>query len=605
LIFILDLKNYKDFPIFEESMPTDDLKRKLTAILYTDVAGYSRLTGGDEEGTHRRVMELLDDVSNQITASGGTVLRYAGDAILAEFSSIVGAVKTGTSIQTELFNKNAALLDDEKLQIRIGINIGDVIEDRGEVFGDGVNLAARLESVAPEGGICISAAVHEQIQGKLETQFSDDGLQQFKNINRPVGIFRWMPVTDAGDSVESGVKRNSEKPSIAVLALTNMSNDPDQDYIGDGISEDLITALSKIRSFKVISRESTFSYKGSSIDIRQIAKELGVGYVLEGSVRRSGDRVRVTAQLIDATTGHHVWAERYDREMEDIFDLQDEMVQIIAGALEPELNAFERELAVSKPPGNLDAWEQYQRALWHMWSFENNKVLQAMDMFKQAIESDPKFAPAHAYFAYSCYITVILGYVEDPEARLAEGLEAANQALQCDEKDAISYFAFARIRMMQGDHDASVAALRKSIQLNPCFAQSYHGLGFALALSGELEAAKETTQKAIDMSPRDPMLWAFHGVHSITLLLNQEFQDALESADACLRIPNCAGYWGHAVKAAALGNLDRIADAKKALADAKQEKPDLSIAFLLGNLPTKHDGGLEPYIQGMLKAGLE
>jgi adenylate cyclase len=586
-------------------MPTDDLKRKLTAILYADVAGYSRLTGDDEEGTHRRVMQLLDNVSSQITTVGGTVLRYAGDAILAEFSSTVSAVKAAVSIQAALLNQNAELSDDQKLQIRIGINIGDVIEDRGEVFGDGVNLAARLESVAPEGGVCISAWVHEQIQGKLETEFTDDGLQQFKNINRPVHIYRWMPVSDTGVSVASNFKRNSEKPSIAVLALTNMSNDPDQDYIGDGITEDLITALSKIRSFKVISRESTFSYKGSSVDVRQIAKELGVGYVLEGSVRRSGDRVRATAQLIDAKTGHHVWAERYDREMKDIFDLQDEMVQIIAGALEPELNAFERELAVNKPPENLDAWEQYQRALWFMWSFENDKVLQSIDMFKQAIEADPKFAPAHAYLAYSCYITVILGYVADPKARLAEGLEAAKQALQIDEKDAISYFAFARIRMMQGDHDASVAALRKSIQLNPCFAQSYHGLGFALSLSGELEKAKQTTQKAIEMSPRDPMLWAFHAVHSLTLLLNHEYQESLESANTCLRIPNCAGYWGHAVKAAALGNLDRIEEAQSALLDAKNEKPDLSIAFLIENLPTKHTDGLEPYLAGMRKAGID
>jgi adenylate cyclase len=586
-------------------MPADDLKRKLTAILYTDVVGYSRLTGSDEEGTHRRVMQLLDNVSSQITAAGGTVLRYAGDAILAEFSSTVSAVKTAVSIQAALLNQNAELSDDQKVQIRIGINIGDVIEDRGEVFGDGVNLAARLESVAPEGGVCISAGVYEQIQGKLETEFTDDGLQQFKNINRPVGIYRWMPVSDTGVSVASNVKRNSEKPSIAVLALTNMSNDPNQDYIGDGITEDLITALSKIRSFKVISRESTFSYKGSSVDVRQIAKELGVGYVLEGSVRRSGDRVRATAQLIDAKTGHHVWAERYDREMKDIFDLQDEMVQIIAGALEPELNAFERELAVNKPPGNLDAWEQYQRALWFMWSFENDKVLQSMDMFKQAIEADPKFAPAHAYLAYSCYITVILGYVEDPKARLAEGLEAANQALQIDEKDAISYFAFARIRMMQGDHDASVAALRKSIQLNPCFAQSYHGLGFALTLSGELEKAKQTTQKAIEMSPQDPMLWAFHAVHSLTLLLNHEYKESLESANTCLRIPNCSGYWGHAIKAAALGNLDRIEEAESALLDAKNEKPDLSMAFLIENLPTKHADGLEPYLAGMRKSGLD
>ena len=383
-------------------METDSLNRKLTAILYIDVAGYSRLTGGDEEGTHRQVMKVLDYASQQISSAGGKVLRYAGDAILAEFSSAVVAAKTAIAIQIELAGQNQALADDKKVQIRIGINIGDVIEDRGEVFGDGVNLAARLESAAPEGGICISASVHEQIYGKLEDEFTDDGEEAFKNIDRPVRVYRWKPIQDSSESSNIPVNHSSEKPSIAVLALTNMSNDPDQDFIGDGITEDLITALSKIRSFKVISRESTFSYKNSSVDVRQIAKELDVKFVLEGSVRRAGNRVRVNTQLIDAVTGHHVWAEKYDREMEDIFDLQDEMVQIIASALEPELNAFERERAVNKSPENLDAWELYQRALWYMWSYENDKVLTAMELFKQAIVADPKFAPAYAYFAYSC-----------------------------------------------------------------------------------------------------------------------------------------------------------------------------------------------------------
>ena len=291
-------------------MPSDSLNRKLTAILYTDVAGYSRLTGGDEEGTHRQVMEVLDYASQQITDAGGNVLRYAGDAILAEFSSAVSAVSTAVEIQREMASKNHQVDDDKKVQIRIGINIGDVIEDRGEVFGDGVNLAARLEAAAPEGGICISASVHEQVMGKLEAEFTDGGSEQFKNINRPVHVYRWQPVSEINLSSSNPAKSGSEKPSIAVLALTNMSNDPGQDFIGDGITEDLITALSKIRSFKVISRESTFSYKGMAIDVRQVARELGVRFVLEGSVRKAGNRVRVTVQLIDAETGHNVWAER-------------------------------------------------------------------------------------------------------------------------------------------------------------------------------------------------------------------------------------------------------------------------------------------------------
>ncbi|MGB5706539.1 MAG: adenylate/guanylate cyclase domain-containing protein [Arenicellales bacterium] len=586
-------------------MTADAYKRKLTAILYADIAGYSRLTGSDEEGTHRRAMEVLDYASTQIKNSDGTVLRYAGDAILAEFSSAVTAVKCAVRIQTELHSQNQALDDHKKIQIRIGVNIGDVIEDRGEVYGDGVNLAARLETSAPEGGICISSSVYDQTHGKQEATFTDGGEQQFKNIGRPVNVFYWEPEKKQRMPEELNTTGTSERSSIAVLALTNMNQDSDLDFIGDGITEDLITALSKIRSFKVISRESTFSYKGTAIDVRQVASELGVQFVLEGSVRKAGNRVRVTVQLIDAKTGHHVWAERYDREMEDIFDLQDEMVMVIASALEPELSAFERERAVSKPPENLDAWELYQRALWHMWTYKDENIKTALELFKRSSEADPKFAPAYAYCAYCCYQFVILGSAENPDTLLQEGMAAAKMALLCDDRDAISYFAIGRIHMMLGDHDASIAALRKSIELNPCFAQAYHGLAFALSLAGELEESKHTTKHAVAMSPRDPMLWAFTIVHALNYILSQEYDAALEWANHTLQIPNAIGYWPHAVKASALANLGRIDEAKQSLAAAVAAKPDLSIDFLEKNLPTKQVGGLEPYLNGLRAIGLE
>ncbi len=587
-------------------MSSESFNRKLTAILYTDVAGYSRLTGLDEEGTHLRVMGVLDSVSDQIANTDGQVLRYAGDAILAEFSSVIAAVKCAVTIQTKLYEQNQQLDNDHHVWIRIGINFGDVIEDRGEVFGDGVNLAARLEAAAEEGGVCISAGVHEQLIGNIDPGFTDGGEQQFKNINRPVHVYHWTPMNKQlinNDSRSSN--RGSKKPSIAVLAMTNMANDPEQDFLGDGLTEDLITALSKIRSFKVISRESTFSYKGSSIDIRRIAEELDVRYVLEGSVRRAGNRVRVNTQLIDANTGHHVWAERYDREMVDIFDLQDEMVEVIAAALEPELNAFERERAFRKPPESLDAWELYQRALWYMWTYDDENVATALTLFNDAIQADPTFAPAHAYYAYSCYITVIMGYAQDPDLRLQEGMDAAKKALLCDDKDAISYFAIGRIHMMQGDHDASIAALEKSIELNPCFAQAYHGLGFALSLAGDYEASRKTTDKAVSISPRDPMLWAFTIVHALNDILSGDYELGLDWAIRTLQIPNASGYWSHAVKASALASLGRVNEAKKSLALAIKAKPNLSISFLENNMPVKHAGGLDPYLNGLKEAGLE
>ncbi|MFT5506104.1 MAG: adenylate cyclase [Gammaproteobacteria bacterium] len=582
------------------------LNRKLTAILYADVAGYSRLMGSDEEGTHHKVMEMLDYASSTIKNSGGVVLRYAGDAILAEFSSAVVAVNTSIEIQTELAIKNSVFDLDKKVLIRVGINIGDVIEDRGEVFGDGVNLAARLEAAAPEGGVCISSSVHDQIVGKVDILFKDCGNESFKNINRPTHIFQWTPPVDTkiNRAPDSAVGKISEKPSIAVLALRNMNNNSDLDYIGDGITEDLITALSKVRSFKVISRESTFTYKNTAKDVRDIASELGVQYILEGSVRKSGSRVRATAQLIDAVTGHHVWAERYDREMEDIFDLQDEMVQIIAAALEPEIYEAERVRIEHKTPNNLDAWELYQRGLSFMWNYENDAVSTAIDLFKQANEADPTFAPAYSYLTYSYYIKLILGYADDPEDLIKKGMEAAKKAIKYDSKDSMSYFSIGRILMMQGNQDQAIDALRKSIELNPCFAQAYHGLGMALALAGQLDESKQTTAKAVELSPRDPMLWAFTAVHAFTCILNNENEESLVWYRKTMQLPNVAGYWPHAVNAAALANLDRLDEAKQAIAMAVEAKPDLSIKFVKTNLPTKAKNGLDPYIDGLRMAGL-
>jgi tetratricopeptide (TPR) repeat protein len=339
------------------------------------------------------------------------------------------------------------------------------------------------------------------------------------------------------------------------------------------------------------------------VDVKQVAIDLDVNYVLEGSVRKSGDRIRITAQLIDHD-GLHVWAEKYDRVIEDIFELQDEITQTIAGALEPELNAVERGRAASKPPGNLNAWECYQRGLWNMWHLEHEEMIAARVLFQQAIELDAGFATAYAYQSYCNYILVVLGFSEESDRLLEEGKLLAKKAMSIDPRDPVAYFAMGRNLMMLGDHEDSIAALKYSLELNPNFAQSYFGLGFALALSGELDEARERIQTAIRLSPRDPLMVGFTNVLAMACVMASDFEEAVEWAKRSLRLPTPVGYWNHATLATAYANLGLMEEAREALQEAVKVKPDLSISFLEKLLPTRHKDGLEIYLSGLCKAGL-
>lgn len=577
---------------------------KLTAILYADVAGYSRLTSQDEMGTHKRVLETLDYASEAIKQGNGTVLRYAGDAILAEFSSVLKLVQTAVNIQQELESRNIEHSEEDKIQIRIGLNIGEVLQDRGEIYGDGVNLAARLEAAAEPGGICISAAVYEQIKGKIEIQYIDGGEEVFKNISKSVRVYRWRPGEHLSSEQTAPVAVSKLRPSIAVLPFTNMSGDPEQEFFADGISEDIITALSKIRSFLVIARNSTFTYKGKAVDIKSVARELGVRYVLEGSVRKAGNRIRVTAQLIEAASGHHIWAEKYDRELSDIFELQDEMTQTIAGSIEPELSAKERDSAVRKPPDNLDAWEIYQRAMWYFYSFEKENHPIAIELLQKSIKADPNFAPAYAYMSYCHYVVVIMGWADDTENFLSIGMRSAKKALALDPRESVAYFALGRIHMLRGEHEASIAALEKAIELNPNAFFAYHGLGMVLVLAGRIEEALDVSIKGQCLSPRDPLLWASIAVRALGCILLERYDDAVVYSDRTYQFPAPSGYWPHATKAAALAQLGNIDEAKASLQLAIGEKPNLSITYIKNTLPTKHEGGLDIYLNGLRKAGL-
>jgi adenylate cyclase len=583
------------------------LERRLAAILAADVAGYTALMGTDEAGTLRRLTDLRRDfLEPLIHEHHGRIVKLMGDGLLVEFASVVDAVTCALAWQAGVVEREARAEDDTRLQFRIGINLGDVIVEGDDIHGDGVNIAARLEGLAQPGGICLSDDAYRQARGRVEAEFEDLGEHSLKNVAEPVCVYSvtGKRAETPGPPKDGKPSARPDKPTIAVLPFANMSGDPEQEFLADGIAEDLITALSKIRWFFVIARNSTFTYKGTAVEVKRVAKDLGVRYVLEGSVRKAGDRVRITAQLVDATTERQVWAERYDRQIEDIFDLQDEMTRTIVGALEPEISAAERKRALSKPPESLDAWECYQRGLWHMWTTEQDGNLEAEKLLERAAELDPSFAPAYAYGSYVQYSRVVMGWSGDVEQSLGAGMALAQQALARDDKDPIAYFAAGRIHMMQGRHDDSIAALETSIELNPSFAQSHHGLGMALTLAGRLDEAKESLAMAERLSPRDPIHWASTVVHALACILSGDYGDAVHWARKTMQNPRSKGYWAHAALAAAQAHLGRMDEARAAVAAALEAKPDLTLTYLRETLPTKQPGGLDPYLDGLRKAGL-
>ena len=588
-------------------MPDDAVSRKLTAILYADVAGYSRLTGDDELGTHRRVMGALDFATDRIGASGGKVLRYAGDAVLAEFSSTIAAVDAAAVIQRGLESSDADLPGERRVRLRIGINLGEVLEDRGEIFGEGVNLAARLEAAAPPGGICISEAVHALIAGKTEVIFEDGGVREFKNIAQPVRTYTWNAGETASWDTEAGAATPDltlpSKPSIAVLPFDNMSTDPEQGFFADGISEDLITELSKFRSLFVIARNSSFAFKGQAVDIKGISRKLGVRYVVEGSVRRSANRMRVTAQLIDAVDDKHLWAERYDRELEDIFAVQDEVTNAIVATIEPQLASSERQRASRKPTDSLDAWECYQRGLWHLYRYQRDDLAEGMRLLERAIELDPTFSSAHAGLALTLYYRTILGFTEDRAAAMARAMEIGKTAVELDDGDPFASVALGRVFTLHGEHDAAIEACDTAIALTPSTASAHFGRAHSLWMSGRAEEAIVSHHEAMRLSPRDPLMWAFMASKAIALIMLERYEEGLEWALKAQRQPNSA-LWAFLPEASALALLDRTDEARAALDRSRELTPDVSVSFVDMVLPVTDPEYRERFVGGLVKAGM-
>ena len=579
-----------------------DAKRRLASILSADVAGYSRLMGDDERATMDTLNAYRKVFRKHISNGGGRVVDTAGDSVLAVFDSVVEAVECAVDIQGELEGCNAGLPQDRQMYFRVGVNLGDILEqDDGTIYGDGVNVAARLESLAEPGGICLSGSAYEQVEGKTNLGFEGIGKHAVKNIARPVRVFR---VTGADAAAPEKTLAVPDRPSIAVLPFDNLSGDPEQEYFADGIAEDLITALSRIRWLFVIARNSTFTYKGRSVDVKRVGQEMGVRYVLEGSVRKGGDRVRVTAQLIEATTGNHIWAKRYDRELADIFAIQDELTEAIAGEIEPELAEVERERAYRRPLEDLNAWDCYQRGLWHMWQLTGDENAEAQRLFQRAADIDPGFAPAFAGLAYSHFLDTVLAFRDTVSEDLAKGRRAALRAVAIDVKDAMAHCILGRLDTALGDHSSAIGELETAIDLNPSYAHAHYGLAVCFLVAGRAEAAIPEFEIAEQLSPHDPNLSVFQAVRAAAHNVLGQFQQAEEYARRASRHPR-ASFWAYAHLAQALAGQGKSEQARAALSTLLEMQPDFSPEFFERVLTNTDRTVLAVYFGLLRKAGLD
>jgi adenylate cyclase len=589
-------------------MAEPHLHRRLAAILAADVVGYSRMMEADESGTMTRLKTLRADVFDPTTARmDGRIFKNTGDGALVEFGSAFGAVQCAVEVQRALAERNAELPEDQQIVLRIGISLGDVIVDGEDLFGNGVNVAARMEALANPGEACISGNVYEHVASTLDFTFEDLGEQTIKGIDRPIRAYRL--VSDAANLTAQPVARADtplelpDKPSIAVLPFENMSRDPEQDFFADGMAEDIITELSRYRSLFVIARNSSFAFKGQSPDLRDVSRDLGVRYVLEGSIRKASTRIRVTAQLIEGTTGSHIWAERYDRELDDIFALQDEITETIVAAIGPEIDQVERERAQRLPPDNLDAWESYQRGLWHLYRFNKEDNAEAQRLFRLAIRHAPNFSPAHSGLTHALYFSFMHGHAEDRPTVLAEAFEAGRNAVACDERDADAHFALGRILNLKNELDAAIAEFEAAIAYNPNFAHSHHGLGTALTFSGQWKPALESYERAIRLSPHDPLLWLFLTAKALTLLCEKRLDQAEETARQSIRLQNAA-VSAHYLLASTLGHLGKVEEAQKVMAEVFRMKMGISADHITQTLPFKNPADVSYIIEGLHKAGM-
>jgi len=587
----------------EAVLSTERLERRITAILAADVVGYSRLTSTDEEGTHTRLKEHLHAlVYPKIGEHRGRVVKNTGDGMLAEFQSVVDAVRCAVQVQRSMEERNALTPQEHRMEFRIGINVGDIISDGGDIFGDGVNIAVRLQESAKPGGIWVSRRVQEYAGNFVEFEFEDVGDLKLKNIPVPVRAYRvglFNRIVRSPPALPL-----PDKPSIAVLPFQNMSGDHEQDYFADGTVEEIITALSRLRWLFVIARNSSFTYKGRSVDIKQVGRELGVRYVVEGSVRKVKDRVRITGQLIDATSGAHLWADRYEGEADGIFELQDQVTSSIVNAIAPKVEKAEIERARRKPTESLDAYDYYLRGLSKLRWGNKKATSEALRLFKRATLLDPDFASAYG-MATACYVRrKIYGWTSDNAKETKEAGQLARMAAKVGKDDPLalcwSGHTFAHVL---GELEVGAALIDQALALDPNLASAWHFSGWVRLYLGQLETAIDHLAHAMRLSPFDPYLFAMQTGTATALFVAGHYGEALSWAEKAIRLQsNFVGTIR--IFAASSALMGRMEEARQAIARVQSIAPALRVSNLGNVVPFRQPEHLERYAEGLRKAGL-
>ncbi|MBL0408011.1 hypothetical protein JKG68_29365 [Microvirga aerilata] len=579
------------------------VQRRLAAILAADVVGFSTQMGQDDEGTLAKIKSLRREIIEpRVSDHQGRVVKTTGDGFLAEFASPLEAVQCAAEIQRDLAAR-ATQKPSQALHLRIGINIGDIIiEEDGDIYGDGVNVAARLEQLATPGGIWVSGKVYEEIRGKLPLSFEDKGEQQVKNIAKSIRVYNVSIASPQHTTFDSPHTTLSppDMPSIAVLPFSNMSGDPEREFLADGMTEDLITGLSRLRWLLVISRTSTFVYKGKGIDVRQVARDLNVRYILEGSVRTSGKHIRITGQLIDAESGKHIWAERYDRLLEDVFAVQDEITENVVAAIEPHLYAEEGYRAQSKPPESVTTWGLVVSALTLSNKATRKSNEEAQVLLRRAISLEPSYARAYAVLSWATWWQTFC-YWRPGEEGFREMGELAKHALAIDPSEPWGMMTYGFYLSTMGHHDRALEQMNGALGFNPSWALGRTMYGVALLRAGYFAEAVTETGKAIRMSPLDTFAGIYIAFHGLTLLGQRRFTEALSFLRrSVIAFPEFPGH--HNALISCCGHLGLIEEAQAHIQHRNQIGPPITVSRLRFNL--RHFAHCELFVEGLQKAGV-